>query len=96
MNGVSSSYMCTASSKKDCRLWVLEPVKIRCNGCEIYEHSDRKKDSPCGRCPNYVARCKYDDCGVCTSSVAIVNRVVLDLKQVGLDVKIFGNSEVKG
>lgn len=85
MNGVKSNYKCTAANKKGCRFWELLIRKERCKGCEVYEHGDYGVDE-CYACNSYLPRCEYDEQGDCTYTLAIVNRVILDCKAMGLEL----------
>ena len=62
MNGITLDFSCHAQSKQDCDRWELQPVSVRCRGCEIYKNGERDKRLECSAdfCPEYAPRCRYE------------------------------------
>lgn len=87
MSGIKTAYFCFCTSKKDCSHFVLMPKKERCKDCESY--GVKPMPDHCHACDNLYPRCKYYENGRCYSSVAIVNKLVLELQRLtGQKVKM--------
>ena len=87
MSGIKTAYFCFCTSKKDCPYYVLKPKKERCKGCESC--GINPTPDHCHACDNLYPRCKYYENGMCCSSVAIVNKLVLELQRLtGQKVKM--------
>jgi len=96
MNAIKLKFICTASSKKDCRYWSVMPVKKRCEGCEIYLTGGRS-EKRCGGVSNpcdwFYPCCRYDENGQCRYTLLKVNKMVLEFKKMGVVVELKGEKK---